>query len=296
MTDQMPDSPLVKRIVDAARTDPQGAEAGMETAVRKMERWMDERAIDGDRRRQMQERIDQALAEARRQLGADEPAWPDVSGSPDVSAGPEVFDVANDAGRPPEQAGARSFRAGPVGALLGLACILAAAFAWWAGFFPALFPTSADRPLFTLDAGTPITAAADNTIDRSPGDVAFTLRSTAEDPTSGYTTGGAFIALSPEVEDLASGRTVRVTIRAATVADRPSAEFAVAYSTASVGNSGWRKFAPDSRLQSWSFDYTVPKRLQDEGEDYIGIWADTSGTGGGIRIEDIRLQLVEQPD
>lgn len=287
MTNNKPQSPLVIKLIAAARADPQGPEAGLQKAIRKIERWLDQREAQGDYRRQMQVRIDRALADARMQLfGVDLIQTPFADSAEAATSRYGAQDAAKPA------SSARSWRASRIAGVVALAVIAALALGWRMG----VLPSPGQQALFELDAGTGIAPGKDSTIKRTPGEKGFSVYSTAKVPGSGGVTGGAYLTLPPEIEDRASGRTVRVTVSAAAASNGPSREFAVAYSTAAVGNSGWRKFKPGPGLQTWSFDYAVPKRQEKPGPDFIGIWADTSGGGGGVRMEDIRLEVVAAED
>ena len=74
--------------------------------------------------------------------------------------------------------------------------------------------------------------------------------------------------------------------------------FAAAYSTASVGNSGWKRFVLKPGRNSYCFRYKVPVpgRRKFNGADYLGILADFSGKGRPLLLhraqiypEDIRV-------
>ncbi|MBC7284268.1 hypothetical protein [Hoeflea sp.] len=282
LTNEAPDSPLVKKLVGVVRAHPQGVEAGLQKVILRIDHWLDEQDVDDDLRRKFQIRLDQVLAGVRKQLLSDDIRQ---SAPADVAENPRPKPGADDAIKP-----ARLGATGRVAGALALAAIVAVGLGWGMGLFPSLAP----RPLFALDAATSIVPGKQNRIERAPGMKPFSVFSTAKGPTSGGATGGAYLALDSAIEDLASGRTVRITIEAGPVSDLPSREFAVAYSTAAVGNSGWTRFQLDSGLQTWSFEYAVPKRRPVPGRDFIGIWADTTGGGGGVRIEDIRVELVEK--
>ncbi|MEM7465006.1 MAG: hypothetical protein AAF362_20240, partial [Pseudomonadota bacterium] len=138
-------------------------------------------------------------------------------------------------------------------------------------------------------------ASKDNKFIRSPGSAPFVANSNRPDAASSGSTQGVFIVLEPEVEAAASGKNVRITITARTAKKSGSPLFGLAYSTAAVGNSGWRNFIPTEEYSDYSFDYEVPVMKGPPGKDYIGIWADVEGTGRGIVVKDVSLNLVE-PD
>tara|TARA_R110002020_G_scaffold134331_1_gene299868 strand:- start:1434 stop:2285 length:852 start_codon:yes stop_codon:yes gene_type:complete len=280
----MRESPLLEKIVAVARAHPEGMEAGLQKAVSKINRWLDEREVDDGVRRDFQIRLDHVLADAREQLSSHDipqPASADLTGNTSRPSG------ANDPAKPAIPTQLRGMRG--IMAVIAFAAIILVTIGLSAG----LFPFFTQQPLFALDADTTIGPGKNNRIERAPGETSFSVYSTAKNPTSAGTTGGAFVVLEPDVEDQASGRRIRVILDVQPVSDQMSQEFAVAYSTAAVGNSGWHKYQLDAGLKSWSFEYDVPKRQQKPGRDFIGIWADTSGGGAGVQIADIRVELVE---
>ena len=79
------------------------------------------------------------------------------------------------------------------------------------------------------------------------------------------------------------GSGTQVTVTARSAATTPSPAFAVSYSTAEVGNSGWQRFALTSEPTTVSFTYAVPK-MNKGGGDYIGLLPDPAGAGGAIEV------------
>ena len=65
-------------------------------------------------------------------------------------------------------------------------------------------------------------------------------------------------------------------------------EFALAYSTAEVGNSGWRKFSVSHSLGSKSFEWDVPTMKNGHG-DYVGI---LPTFGPGVEIETLAVEAI----
>ncbi len=160
---------------------------------------------------------------------------------------------------------------------------------WFSGFL-SLQDKSV---IFSLSKDTNLRASKDNKFIRSPGSAPFVANSNRPDAASGGSTQGVFIVLGPEVEAAVSGKKVRVTITARTAKKSGSPLFGIAYSTAMVGNSGWRKFAPREEYSDHSFDYDVPVMTSSSGNDFIGIWADVEGAGRGIVVKDVSLKIVE---
>lgn len=102
---------------------------------------------------------------------------------------------------------------------------------------------------------------------------------------------GIFLPLAPAFERVASGNTVRVTVTARSAADDPSPAFAVAYSTAEVGNSGWQPFKLTDQLTPYSFTYAVPPMKRGQG-DYVGILAHPAGAQGAVEVSAISVEVL----
>ncbi|MFP1631699.1 hypothetical protein ACLB6G_08180 [Zhengella sp. ZM62] len=143
----------------------------------------------------------------------------------------------------------------------------------------------ADAQLFRAQDG--------NTMDVS-GDV-LRMSSTLEDAVSGGATGGVFLIVPGEIEQRVGGKTITVTVWAKAAASDPSPSFAVAYSTAAVGNSGWHVFEPGKVLNAYRFDYDVPAPKGAPGRDFIGIWADTDGKGRAIDVAGVDVVIKGEP-
>lgn len=128
-----------------------------------------------------------------------------------------------------------------------------------------------------------------NTVTKQDGFLVMT--SSVKKPVSGGQTQGVYVILSKEIESVVSGKEVRVTVIARKSID-PAAEFAVAYSTAQSGNSQWQKFVPTADFTPYSFTYKVAPQ-KSFNTDFIGIWADTSGSGKGVDIKEMYVEVVK---
>ncbi len=98
-------------------------------------------------------------------------------------------------------------------------------------------------------------------------------------------TGGAYISIDADFEELVSGETVRVDIRARSF---DSARLATAYSTSEVGNSGWRNFNLGDEFEIISFEYDVPEMRNGNG-DYLGFVAFGNDGASTIEIDYVTL-------
>ena len=110
------------------------------------------------------------------------------------------------------------------------------------------------------------------------------LTSTAKTPTVIATSRAP---LPAGVTSSFDGYEVVVRVAARKPVTNPAAEFAIAYSSGSAGNSGWKKFALTTEWTEYEFTYVVPEGVQVN--DYLAIWADTSGTGKGVVIDAVQV-------
>jgi hypothetical protein len=103
-------------------------------------------------------------------------------------------------------------------------------------------------------------------------------------------TGGYSIRVPDSFETAVSGKRVRVTV-VARAAGGGSAEFAVAYSTAEVGNSGWRKQTVGDQFESRAFEWDVPPMINGYG-DYVGILAPAGSNG--IDVAAVKVEALSR--
>jgi hypothetical protein len=101
--------------------------------------------------------------------------------------------------------------------------------------------------------------------------------------TPGGLTGGFTIRVPDAFEHEVSERRVRVQVLARALGGG-STRMAVAYSTADVGNSGWRWFDVANHWAVYELVWDVPKMVNGNG-DYVGLLPDKHGQPG----VDIRL-------
>jgi hypothetical protein len=124
-------------------------------------------------------------------------------------------------------------------------------------------------------------------ITQTPG--AGSLVLTGGDPAarSGGRTGGYSIRVPDSFEASVSEQRVRVVV-VARAAGQAEAPFAIAYSTAEVGNSRWRKFTASAAFAEFAFEWDVPRMVNGNG-DYLGILPDPSGA---LEVSRIRLEAI----
>lgn len=179
---------------------------------------------------------------------------------------------------------------------------------WWRAFAVAaiVFLTTAwfvstlaqasahNQEIFRLDAHTRVASTNESAFQRVNDGKGLRVTSSAEAPPSGGSTGGVFLQLPSAIEQAVSGRSIEVTIEAEPLAANSAEQFAVAYSTSDVGNSGWQKFDITQEDRVFAFQYDVPRhpRGQTPSQDFLGIWADTASSGAGVMIKNVSIQIV----
>lgn len=123
------------------------------------------------------------------------------------------------------------------------------------------------------------------------------LGSRVADPSPRGRTGAPHMFVPKAIESEAAGRTVRVSVEARADAAQPSPAFAVAYSTNSDGNSGWTRYVPTADYQTYTLDYDVPAPAPGEDAvsnfDFIGLNADTTGSGGRVQVRSVVVDVLE---
>ncbi len=90
---------------------------------------------------------------------------------------------------------------------------------------------------------------------------------------------------------MASGESIRVTLQVKSTSGNPH-NFQVAYSTAEVGNSGWRSLVAGPDFSEVSFEYGVAPKREGRG-DYLGILPDPSGNGAGIYVRRVDFSVIQ---
>ncbi len=129
------------------------------------------------------------------------------------------------------------------------------------------------------------------TTDAYSGSQAALITSTATAPVSSGTTGAARIAIPEHIALSFAGKRIRVSLYAKKPASNASSQFAVAYSTNDTGTSGWQYFTPSTSWQRFEFIYDVPEPVSG-GPDWLGVWADTSGSGKGVIVDRITIETL----
>lgn len=124
-------------------------------------------------------------------------------------------------------------------------------------------------------------------------DRAGNISSSEANPASSGETGGVRRAIPAATMQSFAGKRVRVSLMARQPnGGNASAEFAVALSTDSVGNSGWQRFTPAAFWQSFAFHFDVPADTAVQG--WVGIWADTSGSGREVVVDSVAIELSSE--
>lgn len=143
--------------------------------------------------------------------------------------------------------------------------------------------------VFTVQDAKAWKAFKGNTVNAEK-DGSVLINSSLEAPASHGSTQGAFVVISKPQAMAQSGKTIQVTVEAAKAKENGASEFAVAFSTAEVGNSGWKKFTPTETFAPYTFEYKVAT-CKTCNEDFIGVWADTKGAGKGLLVKSVSAKI-----
>ena len=104
---------------------------------------------------------------------------------------------------------------------------------------------------------------------------------------AGGSTSGVAFKIGEATEAAVSGKRIRVTVTGKS-ADGGDAATRLAYSTADVGNSGWRDVVFTGDYSEQSFIYPVPT-MENPRVDFLGVLP----TGGPVVIKSIGIDFVE---
>lgn len=146
-----------------------------------------------------------------------------------------------------------------------------------------------ENSIFTANAASKWKVGKGNFITKADDSLLFSSKLLK--PSTAGATQGTYTQVPQDVESKVSGKKIKISV-VAKKGSTSSSSFAVAYSTAQVGNSGWHKFFPSSEYDVYSFEYTVPK-MKTPNFDYIAIWGDTTGKGNGVSIKEVAIEIVE---
>lgn len=101
---------------------------------------------------------------------------------------------------------------------------------------------------------------------------------------------GLYTEIPEEIALEFAGRTVEITIWAKA---NGASEFAVSYSTADAGDSGWQRFAPTASWTAFRFTYEVPVPSSG-GSDYLGILGNADGGQSSTYIDRVTVRPQTQ--
>ena len=224
----------------------------------------------------------------------------------------EVMSEQN--GNKPAMSAQNPTRTGFIVVMLAAAGVVAAGASFWAsqkggdvanpiaahsgGGIPSAKPESSDQaanemPL-EFSGVSAFTAPADNTIEATP-EGTVVVRSRRVDASPSGRTNGAYATIASKNAMKLAGKTVEIIVTARKANKDSSTTLAVAYSTNSAGNSGWQDFELNANFTSFAFRYDVPSGAAEANNaDYIGLWADKTGSGKGVEIQSLTLAVVDE--
>ena len=104
---------------------------------------------------------------------------------------------------------------------------------------------------------------------------------------------GVFGTLGGRYETLFGGKKLEVVVRARSFEKKPLTSFEMAYFTAGVGDSNWRRFDLDKNYQDFRFVFTPNSPKGTPGVDYVGIWPGEKGLGEFMEVESIRVKIIK---
>lgn len=150
---------------------------------------------------------------------------------------------------------------------------------------------TAGELVFSGNAGD-LAALSGNLVQQDRSDPSVTwIRSSLRQADAAGPTDGASLQIKPPLATDLVGKRIRVTISARAPEQGPPAPFAVAYSSADVGTSGWVVFTPTKEFDDYAFEYQVPATVGTA--QYVGIWSDISGRGAPLAVRAISIRKLD---
>lgn len=148
---------------------------------------------------------------------------------------------------------------------------------------PAPLPAASAQEMAKSWTGSELTGSDTIAVAVDGLSAILTRAAPGEDIPFGRTSGAVVEYPLPKTAGLA-GKNLKVTVTAEAVSG-DTAPFSVAYTTAAIGNSGFRAFEATTEPQDFSFEWQVPD-LGERGADFIGI---VLPEGSSIRVDSIEV-------
>ncbi len=117
------------------------------------------------------------------------------------------------------------------------------------------------------------------------------VRSTLASPPSEGRTGGAFVEIPAALAARLGGKEIEVEIVARSSRENGAPYLFAAYSTASVGNSGWRKLELGRDFSRLRFVYSVPLGGSGAVSHFLGLVPGLNGEGLGADLRSVAVRL-----
>jgi hypothetical protein len=136
-----------------------------------------------------------------------------------------------------------------------------------------------------------LSAASGNTVQGNQSSTVAWIRSSLVQAKSSGPTDGVSVTVPTTLSDGLAGKLIRVTVSAARGNTSSLPPFAVTYSTAGAGNSGWSVFQPHKAFEDFSFNYRVPPRAGGLAQ-YVGIWSDIEGQNAPLAVRSIKITVL----
>jgi hypothetical protein len=144
--------------------------------------------------------------------------------------------------------------------------------------------------VFSGNAGD-LAAPSGNLVQQDKSNPSVTwIRSSLRQANPAGTTDAASLQIKPPLVTDLVGKHIRVTVSARAPDQGSPAPFAVAFSSAKVGTSGWVVFTPTKEFNDYSFDYQVPATVGEA--QHVGIWSDISGRGAPLAVRAITITKI----
>lgn len=150
---------------------------------------------------------------------------------------------------------------------------------------PEIVETTPVKVVFSMEPD-PKKITASEAVNVTVVEAGVVLSGGTAELASGGQTKGAHFALGSRLEEAASGKKVRISVTAQS--DEGDAKLFAAYSTADVGNSGWREWDISNNSGELSFVYDVPP-LKNGRNEFLGFYA----PAGPVTLTAVKVEVLE---
>ena len=103
---------------------------------------------------------------------------------------------------------------------------------------------------------------------------------------------GPHLVLAEDLEFALESRPIEVVIEARSVGDFPASRFEANYFAKTESESGWQSFTLTREFQPYTLTFYTPKRISEEGYDYVGVRPVSPDKHRVMDVRSVRIRSV----